>query len=120
MEKTGRDPLRGMFTRFLQSTIKNVQADYFRKNRKCPVSLELIWMSSSQKESLISFHFHWDDLAEAYQSLPRTYQEVLFLLLVREFSPKEAAERLHCPVEQIYVRKSRAIKLLRKRLGGTK
>ena len=36
-------------------------------------------------------------------------------MLVREFSPREVADLLHCPVEQVYVRKSRAVKLLRKR-----
>lgn len=122
MDTTGRDPLRGKFTRFLQETIKNFKTDYFRKIDHRPVSLDALWQSRtdhfSEKTAAQGFDFQWDALAEAYQSLPRTYQEVLFLLLVREFSPREVADLLHCPVEQVYVRKSRAVKLLRKRLGG--
>lgn len=118
MDTTGRDPLRGKFTRFLQETIKNFKTDYFREFEHRPVSLEALWQSRtdhfSEKPAAQGFE------AEAYQSLPRTYQEVLFLLLVREFSPREVADLLHCPVEQVYVRKSRAVKLLRKRLGGAK
>ena len=66
------------------------------------------------------FDFQWEALGEAYRSLPRSYQEVLFLLLVKELTPQEAAIQLRCPVEQVYVRKSRAIKLLWKKLGGTR
>ncbi len=124
MDTTGRDPLRGKFTRFLQETIKNFKTDYFRKIDHRPVSLDTLWQSRtdhfSEKPAAQGFDFQWDALAEAYQSLPRTYQEVLFLLMVREFSPREVADLLHCPVEQVYVRKSRAVKLLRKRLGGAK
>ena len=124
MYTTGRDPLRGRFTRFLQETIKNFKTDYFREFEHRPVSLEALWQSRtdhfSEKTAAQGFDFQWDALAEAYQSLPRTYQEVLFLLMVREFSPREVADLLHCPVEQVYVRKSRAVKLLRKRLGGAK
>ena len=124
MDTTGRDPLRGKFTRFLQETIKNFKTDYFRKIEHRPVSPEALWQSRtdhfSEKPAAQGFDFQWDALAEAYQSLPRTYQEVLFLLMVREFSPREVADLLHCPVEQVYVRESRAVKLLRKRLGGAK
>lgn len=124
MDTTGRDPLRGRFTRFLQETIKNFKTDYFRKIDHRPVSLDALWQSRtdyiSEKTAAQGFDFQWDALAEAYQSLPRTYQEVLFLLMVREFSPREVADLLHYPVEQVYVRKSRAVKLLRKRLGGAK
>ena len=124
MDTTGRDPLRGKFTRFLQETIKNFKTDYFRKIEHRPVSPEALWQSRtdhfSEKPAAQGFDFQWDALAEAYQSLPRTYQEVLFLLMVREFSPREVADLLHGPVEQVYVRKSRAVKLLRKRLGGAK
>ena len=124
MDTTGRDPLRGKFTRFLQGTIKNFKTDYFRKIDHRPVSPEALWQSRtdyiSEKTAAQGFDFQWDALAEAYQSLPRTYQEVLFLLMVREFSPREVADLLHCPVEQVDVRKARAVKLLRKRLGGAK
>ena len=74
----------------------------------------------SERPSAQGFDFQWEALGDAYRSLPRSYQEVLFLLLVKELTPQEAAIQLHCPVEQVYVRKSRAIKLLRKKLGGTR
>lgn len=121
MNNTGKDPLRGKFTRFLQATIKHVVADYLRKKEKQPVYLDLFSSFSFQDEYHgRSFNFHWDALAEAYQSLPRAYQEVLFLLLVKEMTPQETAEHLHCPVQQIYCRKSRALRRLRNLLGGDK
>ena len=45
MDTTGRDPLRGKFTRFLQETIKNFKTDYFRKIEHRPVSPEALWQS---------------------------------------------------------------------------
>lgn len=122
MEHPGRDPLRGKFTRFLQESIKHFKIDYFRKSERRPVSLEALWQvqADHQRERPCAqgFDFQWEALGEAYRSLPRSYQEVLFLLLVKELTPQEAASQLRCPVEQVYVRKSRAIKLLRKKLGG--
>lgn len=122
MEHPGRDPLRGKFTRFLQESIKHFKIDYFRKSERRPISLEALWQvqADHHRESTTAqgFDFQWEALGEAYRSLPRSYQEVLFLLLVKELTPQEAANLLHCPVEQVYVRKSRAIKLLRKKLGG--
>lgn len=120
MQNTENDPLRGKFTRFLQTVIKHVKADYLWKNRKRPVFPGQLWTAPSQEDTRQSFHFHWDALAEAYQSLPRTYQEVLLLLLVKELTPQEVAECLHCTVQQVYVRKSRAVKQLREKLGGKK
>ena len=102
MDNTGRDPLRGRFTRFLQETIKNFKTDYFREFEHRPVSLEALWPSRpdyiSEKPAAQGFDFQCDALAEAYQSLPRTYQEVLFVLMGREFAPREVADLLHCPV----------------------
>lgn len=119
MQNTGKDPLRGKFTRFLQSTIKNVVTDYLWKTEKRQSYPDWFRMAPSQEEYLgRSFNFHWDALAEAYQSLPRAYQEVLFLLLVKEMTPQETAEYLHCSVQQVYCRKSRALKRLRNQLGG--
>lgn len=121
MQNTGKDPLRGKFTRFLQSTIKNVVIDYLRKTEKRQSYVDWFRMAPSQEEYRgRSFNFHWDALAEAYQSLPRKSQEVRFLLLVKEMTPQEAAACLHCTVQQIYSRRSRAIKRLRKLLGGDK
>ena len=122
MEHPGRDPLRGKFTRFLQESIKHFKIDYLRKSERRPVPLDLLWQfqADHHRESTTAqgFDFQWEALGEAYRSLPRSYQEVLFLLLVKELTPQEAASQLRCPVEQVYVRKSRAIKLLRKKLGG--
>lgn len=122
MEHPGKDPLRGKFTRFLQESIKHCKIDYLRKSERRPVPLDLLWQfqADHHRESTTAqgFDFQWEALGEAYRSLPRSYQEVLFLLLVKELTPQEAANQLHCPVEQVYVRKSRAIKLLRKKLGG--
>lgn len=124
MEHPGRDPLRGKFTRFLQESIKHCKIDYLRKSERRPVPLDLLWQfqADHHRESTTAqgFDFQWEALGEAYRSLPRSYQEVLFLLLVKELTPQEAASQLRCPVEQVYVRKSRAIKLLRKKLGGTR
>ena len=124
MEHPGRDPLRGKFTRFLQESIKHCKIDYLRKSERRPVPLDLLWQfqADHHRESTTAqgFNFQWEALGEAYRSLPRSYQNVLFLLLVKELTPQEAANQLHCPVEQVYVRKSRAIKLLRKKLGGTR
>ena len=124
MEHPGRDPLRGKFTRFLQESIKHFKIDYFRKSEHRPISLEALWQvqADHHRESTTAqgFDFQWEALGEAYRSLPRSYQEVLFLLLAKELTPQEAANQLHCPAEQVYVRKSRAIKLLRKKLGGTR
>ena len=122
MEHPGRDPLRGKFTRFLQESIKHFKIDYLRKSERRQVSSEALWQVQAnhhrERSSAQGFNFQWEALGEAYRSLPRSYQEVLFLLLVKELTPQEAANQLHCPVEQVYVRKSRAIKLLRKKLGG--
>ena len=122
MEHPGRDPLRGKFTRFLQESIKHFKIDYFRKSEHRPISLEALWQvqADHHRESTTAqgFAFQGEALGEAYRSLPRSYQEVLFLLLVKELTPQEAASQLRSPVEQVYVRKSRAIKLLRKKLGG--
>ena len=122
MEHPGRDPLRGKFTRFLQENIKHCKIDYLRKSERRQVSLEALWQVQAdhhrESTSAQGFDFQWEALGEAYRSLPRSYQEVLFLLLVKELTPQEAASQLHCPVEQVYVRKSRAIKLLRNKLGG--
>lgn len=124
MEHPGRDPLRGKFTRFLQESIKHFKIDYLRKSERRPVPLDLPWQIQAdhhrESSSTLGFDFQWEALGEAYRSLPRSYQEVLFLLLVKELTPQEAASQLRCPVEQVYVRKSRAIKLLRKKLGGTR
>ena len=124
MEHPGRDPLRGKFTRFLQESIKHCKIDYLRKSERRPVSLETLWQFQvnhhRESSSTQGFDFQWEALGEAYRSLPRSYQVVLFLLLVKELTPQEAANQLHCPVEQVYVRKSRAIKLLRRKLGGTR
>ena len=124
MEHPERDPLRGKFTRFLQESIKHFKIDYFRKSERRPVPLDLPMQIQAdhhrESSSTQGFDFQWEALGEAYRSLPRSYQKVLFLLLVKELTPQEAANQLHCPVEQVYVRKSRAIKLLRKKLGGTR
>lgn len=124
MEHPGKDPLRGKFTRFLQESIKHCKIDYLRKSERRPVPLDLLWQFQAdhhrERPSAQGFDFQWEALGDAYRSLPRSYQEVLFLLLVKELTPQEAAIQLHCPVEQVYVRKSRAIKLLRKKLGGTR
>lgn len=124
MEHPGRDPLRGKFTRFLQESIKRFKIDYFRKSEHRPVSLEALWQIQAdrhrERPTAQGFDFQWEALGEAYRSLSRSYQEVLFLLLAKELTPQEAANQLHCPAEQVYVRKSRAIKLLRKKLGGTR
>ena len=124
MEHPGRDPLRGKFTRFLQESIKHCKIDYLRKSERRQVSLEALLQVQAnhhrESTSAQDFNFHWEALGDAYRSLPRSYQEVPFLLLVKELTPQEAANQLHCPVEQVYVRKSRAIKLLRKKIGGTR
>ena len=124
MEHPGRDPLRGKFTRFLQESIKHCKINYLRKSERRQVSLEALLQVQAnhhrESTSAQGFDFQWEALGDAYRSLPRSYQEVLFLLLVKELTPQEAAIQLHCPVEQVYVRKSRAIKLLRKKLGGTR
>ena len=124
MEHPGRDPLRGKFTRFLQESIKHCKIDYLRKSERRPVPLDLLWQFQAdhhrERPSAQGFDFQWEALGDAYRSLPRSYQEVLFLLLVKELTPQEAANQLHCPVEQVYVWKSRAVKLLRKKLGGAR
>ena len=67
MDTTGRDPLRGKFTRFLQETIKNFKTDYFRKIEHRPVSPEALWQSRtdyfSEKTAAQGFDFQWDALA---------------------------------------------------------
>lgn len=124
MSKTGNDPLRGKFTRFLMYTVDNTVSNYLRKNRVREYPVGILKSQrvdfSSEGSHLRGFDFNWDELAQAYRNLPRSYQEVLFLLLVEELTPQEAAERLHCTVQQIYVRKSRAIKNLRDQLGENK
>ena len=98
MEHPGRDPLRGKFTRFLQESIKHFKIDYFRKSEHRPISLEALWQvqADHHRESTTAqgFDFQWEALGEAYRSLPRSYQEVLFLLLVKELTPQEAASQL--------------------------
>lgn len=124
MSKTGNDPLRGKFTRFLMYTVDNTVSNYLRKNRVREYPVGILKSQrvdfSSEGSHLRGFDFNWDELAQAYRNLPRSYQEVLFLLLVEELTPQEAAERLHCTVQQIYVRKSRDIKNLRDQLGENK
>ncbi len=124
MSNTGNDPLRGKFTRFLMYTVDNTVSNYLRKNRVREYPVGILKSQrvdfSSEGSHLRGFDFNWDELAQAYCNLPRSYQEVLFLLLVEELTPQEAAKSLHCTVKQIYVRKSRAIKNLRDQLGGNK
>ena len=124
MSKTGNDPLRGKFTRFLMYTVDNTVSNYLRKNRVREYPVGILKSQrvdfSSEGSHLRGFDFNWDELAQAYRNLPRSYQEVLFLLLVEKLTPQEAAERLHCTVHQVYVRKSRAIKNLRDQLGENK
>lgn len=124
MSNTGNDPLRGKFTRFLMYTVDNTVSNYLRKNRVREYPVGILKSQrvdfSSERSHLRGFDFNWDELAQAYCNLPRSYQEVLFLLLVEELTPQEAAKSLHCTVKQIYVRKSRAIKNLRDQLGGNK
>ena len=56
--------------------------------------------------------------------LPRLAAAFLSVLLTAcsaaPDTAQEAAKSLHCTVQQIYVRKSRAIKNLRDQLGGNK
>lgn len=63
MDTTGRDPLRGRFTRFLQETIKNFKTDYFREFEHRPVSPEALWQSRtdhfSEKPAAQGFDFQW-------------------------------------------------------------
>ena len=124
MSNTGNDPLRGKFTRFLMYTVDNTVSNYLRKNRVREYPVGILKSQrvdfSSEGSHLRGFDFNWDELAQAYCNLPRSYQEVLFLLLVEELTPQEAAKSLHCTVKQIYVRKSRAIKNLRDQLGGNR
>lgn len=124
MSNTGNDPLRGKFTRFLMYTVDNTVSNYLRKNRVREYPVGILKSQrvdfSSEGSRLRGFDFNWDELAQAYCNLPRSYQKVLFLLLVEELTPQEAAKSLHCTVHQIYVRKSRAIKNLRDQLGGNR
>ena len=124
MSNTGNDPLRGKFRRFLMYTVDNTVSNYLRKNRVREYPVGILKSQrvdfSSEGSRLRGFDFNWDELAQAYCNLPRSYQEVLFLLLVEELTPQEAAKSLHCTVQQIYVRKSRAIKNLRDQLGGNR
>lgn len=88
MEHPGRDPLRGKFTRFLQESIKHCKIDYLRKSERRQVSLEALLQVQAnhhrESTSAQDFNFHWEALGDAYRSLPRSYQEVPFLLLVKE------------------------------------
>lgn len=85
MSNTGNDPLRGKFTRFLMYTVDNTVSNYLRKNRVREYPVGILKSQrvdfSSEGSHLRGFDFNWDELAQAYCNLPRSYQEVLFLLL---------------------------------------
>lgn len=58
-----------------------------------------------------------DDVRQAFLSLPKGYREALALSLIGDFSYKEIAEMLGCPIGTIMSRIHRARKLMQKQLA---
>lgn len=118
---SGRDELRGRFTRFMEVTVRNAQKDYLRRLSRYP---EVLPLDSVPEEHLVSwdsisagrkdaFDFEEERLAEAFCQLPLMRQRILVLLFVAELSPAEIAHKLNCSVQHVYNQRSLALKKLR-------
>ncbi len=111
--------------RYLAKAAEHGYLNYLRRLRK---SSRIIYLESMPEdfqrtgweEDPLTQVAQREELAEAYAKLPETYREVLTQLVLYGLSPQETASRLGCTVEQVYQRKSRALKRLREMLGGRK
>ena len=116
---------RAKVIRYLAIAAEHGYLNYLRKLRASARTVHLDslhenFQRTGWEEDPLTQVARREELAEAYAKLPETYREVLALLVVYGLSPQEAAVRLGCTVEQVYQRKSRALKRLREMMGGRK
>jgi RNA polymerase sigma factor (sigma-70 family) len=121
---SGRDELRGRFTRFMEVSVRNARKDYLRKLSRYPETSSL----ESVPEEILTvrdsieigrkdaFDFEEERLAKAFSQLPLMRQRILVLLFVEELSPTEIARKLNCSVQHVYNQRSLALKKLRQLL----
>lgn len=119
------DIYRAKVIRYLAIAAKHGYLNYLRKLRSSSRTIYLESMPENfqrtgWEEDPLTQVVWRDELVEAYAKLPESYREVLVLLVVYGLSPQETASRLGCTVEQVYQRKSRALRRLREMIGGKK
>lgn len=122
---TEDDIYRAKVIRYLAKAAKHGYLNYLRN---LPLASRMISLDSFHEtaekpgweEDPLMQVVRRDEWAEAYSKLPETYRKVLVLSIVYDLSPQEIASRLKCTVEQVYQRKSRALKRLREEMGGRK
>ena len=117
--------LRCRFTRWMEVLIYRVKLNYLSSLSKKvdTISLDELIDKGFQAEdptngfhsidSISSFSFTEDRIVEAIKKLSPRRREILELLYIHMYKPEEVAQMLNCSLQNIYNRRSRAIKDLR-------
>lgn len=115
------------FTAYMEQVVKHARIDYLRRQKHQnhetaldPSYEELLYYEDQIPSSKHEFDFLEDKLATAFSCLNLLRQQILTLIFVEGFSAMEAAEKLGCTVNYVYLQKHRALKSLRDQLmdGG--
>jgi RNA polymerase sigma factor (sigma-70 family) len=115
------------FTAYIKDVVTYAQKEYERKleyrTRERPlehVPPELLSYDSPLPVEKDGFDFAEDRLSEEFSKLKLLRRQILTLTFVEGLSPQEAADKLNCSVETVYLQKHRALKALREQMveGG--
>lgn len=113
------------FTAWMEQVVTHAATDYLRRQRylKSEVSFEQSSLDALSYETPLpanksDFDFAESKLANAFSNLNLLRRQILKLTFVDGLLAREAAERLNCSVDYVYLQKYRALKALRDQLMG--
>jgi len=111
------------FRAWLFKIIRNIYINKYRKESQNPAMIDIsdadlfgLVSIAETPENEIFDHLLDDDITKALDDLPEDFRLALLLSDIEEFSYKEIADILDCPIGTVMSRLHRGRKMLRKRL----
>ena len=112
------------FTAYMELLVSHARIDYLRRqgyrHREIPMTQLAVDKSAGYEDPLPSspdgFEFDEERLANAFSNLNSLRRQLLVLLFVEGLSAQEAADKLGCSVDYVYLQKHRTLKALRDQL----
>jgi len=111
------------FRAWLFKIIRNIYINKYRKESQNPAMIDIsdadlfgLVSIAERPENEIFDHLLDDDITKALDDLPEDFRLALLLSDIEEFSYKEIADILDCPIGTVMSRLHRGRKMLRKRL----
>jgi RNA polymerase sigma-70 factor (ECF subfamily) len=109
---------------WLYSIMTNIFINSFRRKKKRPTGIRISEMQKQGEdlpgednpEDEVFGDLFGDDVTNALESIHEQYRAVVFLADVEEFTYKEIADTVGCPIGTVMSRLHRARELLRRRL----